>query len=373
MSRKCRVGEIILGFESSNTAAQLEVPAKPLGIALIGAGMVAATHLEAIAHAQASVSLCGILARNNDNAAALLRKLPPNYKSKPKVYETLDQIINDNAVDAAIIVTPPNVREELIKPLTQAGKHILLEKPIARNLAEAEAVVALCAEAKVQLGIVFQHRFRAASQAAKLLIEKGALGRLAVVEASVPYWRDQSYYEELGRGTYERDGGGVLISQAIHTLDLMLSLTGPVKQVQAMVSTSKFHQMESEDFVSAGFEFVNGAVGSFTASTCSFPGAPESIKLHFDQASLYLEAGVLTVNWRDGKIEKHGAEATTGGGADPMAFTHEWHQSVLEDFSNAVQRNVSPLITGREALTAHQLIHVIEQSGRQGRTIKVKQ
>lgn len=362
-----------LGIESGNSSAQLGATSRPLGVALIGAGMVASTHLEAIIHAPEKITLCGILARNSNNAAALLNKLPANYKAKPKIYETLDQVINDNTVDAAIIVTPPNVREELIKPLTLAGKHILLEKPIARNLSEAEAVVSLCADAKIHLGIVFQHRFRKASKAAKTLVENGTLGKLGVVEISVPWWRDQSYYDELGRGTYERDGGGVLISQAIHTLDLMLSLTGPVKQVQAMVSTSRFHKMESEDFVSAGFEFANGAVGSLSASTCSYPGLPESISLHFEQASLQLEAGILTVNWRNGKVETHGAEATTGGGADPMAFTHEWHQSVLENFSDAIQRDVSPLITGSEALTAHRLIHAIEQSGRQGRTIKVTQ
>lgn len=356
--------------KKSNKAQSSET-FKPLGIALIGAGMVAGTHLQAIIHAQKSVSLCGVLARRTDSAAKLLQDLPQEYPTKPKIYATIEQVANDESVDIAIVVTPPNVREELIAPLTKAGKHILLEKPIARTYAQATAVVELCEKAGVNLGIVFQHRFREASKAAKRIIQSGTLGKLGAAEINVPWWRGQDYYNELGRGTYERDGGGVLISQAIHTLDLMLSLTGPVRQVQAMASTSIFHEMEAEDFVSAGFKFANGAVGSFSASTCSFPGKAESIYLHFENASLHLEAGVLNIHWRNGALEQHGATASTGGGADPMAFTHEWHQWVLEDFSQTVRQNTPPTIAGREALMAHQLIHAIEQSERLGQKIEV--
>lgn len=344
---------------------------KPLGVALIGAGMVAGTHLQAIISAQSSVILCGVLARRTESAVKLLEELPLEYPTKPKIYDTIEQVANDDSVDIAIVVTPPNVREKLITPLAKDGKHILLEKPIARTVAEATSIVELCEKAKVHLGIVFQHRLREASKAAKRIIESGTLGKLGAAEINVPWWRGQDYYDALGRGTYERDGGGVLISQAIHTLDLMLSLTGPVSHVQAMASTSMFHEMEAEDFVSAGFKFENGAVGSFSASTCSFPGTAESIYLHFEKASLHLEAGVLNIHWRNGALEQHGATAGTGGGADPMAFTHEWHQQVLEDFSQTVRQNSTPLISGREALMAHQLIHAIEQSERLGRKIEV--
>lgn len=346
---------------------------RPLGVVLVGAGMVAGTHLAAIAEAKSHVRLCGVLARRRESATALLEKLPQDYGWTPKVYETVDQVAQDAGVDAIIVVTPPNVRADLIAPLVQSGKHILLEKPIARNQDEAAAIVDLCEQAGVELGIVFQHRFRAASQTAKDLVESGRLGQLGMAEVSIPWWRDQSYYDELGRGTYARDGGGVLISQAIHTIDLMLSLTGPVSRVQAMTATSRFHKMEAEDFVSAGFEFANGAVGSFSASTCSFPGSAETITLHFEKGSLRLEAGVMTVTWCDGNVETFGAVAGTGGGADPMAFTHAWHQSVIEDFSDAMRTGRSPLVTGREALASHHLIHAIEQSGQQGRAVEVIQ
>ena len=334
----------------------------PFGVVLVGAGMVAPTHLAAI-EAASGVVLRGIHARNADRAAPLL--------AGSRFYATLDEVAADPLVQAAIVVTPPDARQAVISPLVAAGKHILLEKPVARTTAEAEGIVALCEAAGVTLGIVLQHRMRAASRAAQALVQGGSLGALVMAEITVPWWRDQAYYDAPGRGTYARDGGGVLISQAIHTIDLCLSLTGPVAAVQAMLATTRAHRMEAEDFACAGLRFANGAVGSLTASTASFPGAAEAIALHFDAASLRLEAGVLTTAWRDGRVDRVGAAAGTGGGADPMAFTHDWHQSVLEDFRDAVQEGRAPAIPGRDALAAHRLIDAITASSRQARVVEV--
>jgi len=196
------------------------------------------------------------------------------------------------------------------------------------------------------------------------MIAQGVLGDLALVNVTVPWWREQSYYDEPGRGSYERDGGGVLISQAIHTLDLMLSLTGPVAQVQAMCSTTSLHQMESEDFVSAGLRFANGAVGSVVASTASFPGDAESIALHYEKAVLLLHNGVLKINWRDGRVEEHGDIAGTGGGADPMAFTSDWHRDIIADFARCLAESREPVASGQQALHVHQLIDAMVESSR---------
>ncbi len=335
------------------------------GVALVGAGMVAGTHLAAIRDAK-GIALRGIHARSPERAQALLADWPG-----ARLYEDLTDIAADPTVDAAIIVTPPDARADLIAPLAAAGKAILLEKPVARNTVEAEAVVQICTDADVPLGIVFQHRMRAASLAAHDQVQSGALGALGLVEITVPWWRDQAYYDEPGRGSYARDGGGVLISQAIHTIDLALSLTGPVTSVQAMTATTRFHQMEAEDFACAGLRFENGAVGSLTASTSSFPGGAEAIKLHFEAASLHLEAGVLTVSWRDGRVESFGALGGTGGGADPMAFTHAWHQGILEDFAAAVQQGRAPAVTGAAALHAHRLIDAITVSSQTGQVVEM--
>ncbi|MGR3464546.1 Gfo/Idh/MocA family protein [Limimaricola sp.] len=338
---------------------------------LVGTGMVAATHAAAIAAAGPAVTLHGVHARRPDSARAFADEVARGGGDVPRVYDGLDEIAADDAVDMVIIATPPNARAALIAPLAAAGKHILLEKPVGRSGEEAAAVVDLCAAAGVTLGVVFQHRMRDASRHAADLVASGRLGALGLAQIEVPWWREQAYYDAPGRGSYARDGGGVLISQAIHSIDLALSLTGPVRAVQATVATTRFHEMEAEDFACAGLQFANGAAGSLVASTASYPGGAEAITLQFERASLRLCAGVLAVEWRDGTRESFGATAGTGGGADPMAFTHEWHQAIIEDFAAAVAEGCDPVATGRDALASHDLIDAITRSAREGRRIDV--
>ena len=247
---------------------------------IVGAGMVAKTHVLACAASPEKIRLKGLVDGGSGRARALAAEASKHAGYEVAVYSSVEEAARDADVDFAIIATPPNARIDIVGQLAKAGKHILMEKPIARNTQEAEGLVALCRDAGVTLGIIFQHRMRAASQKARELVDDGTLGALGLCEISVPWWRAQSYYDEPGRGTLARDGGGVLISQAIHTIDLALSLAGPVSRVQAMAATTRFHRMETEDYVAAGLRFTNGAVGSLVASTASFPGTPESIVLH---------------------------------------------------------------------------------------------
>lgn len=341
---------------------------QPLTCALIGTGMVARTHFAALQGLKTRVKLKGVCARRRENA----EKFAANTYNL-HVYDDTEAVALDHELDFVIIATPPNARLGIIQPLSDACLHILLEKPIARNLEEAVAIVQLCETAGVKLGLVLQHRMREASLKAAELIAEGELGALGMVEINVPWWREQAYYDEPGRGTLERDGGGVLISQAIHTIDLALSLSMPsagrVVSVQAMTATTAFHTMETEDVATAGLRFENGAVGSLTASTASFPGGAETITLHHEKASLLLGGGVLTVSWRDGRVDTFGASATTGGGADPMAFTHEWHQGIINDFIDSIHESRHPVATGREALQSHRLIDAIERSSHEGKRV----
>lgn len=340
--------------------------------ALIGTGMVARTHLLAIRDADPSVRLAAVLARNADRAGEFAAQAERELGFRPEIFTNVQSLAESGSCDFAIVATPPDARVSLIAPLAAAGMPILLEKPVARDGAEAARIVDICEAAGVPLGIVFQHRMRKASRAAADLVASGRLGALGLAEIAVSWWRDQAYYDEPGRGSYARDGGGVLISQAIHTIDLALSMTGPVGEVRAMAATTRFHDMEAEDFACAGLRFASGAVGVLVASTASFPGTPETITLHFDRASLRLGEGLCRVDWRDGRSETHGAAAATGAGADPMAFTHEWHRSVLEDFVTALDRGRPPMVTGREALAAHALIDAITASARHGRAMPVE-
>ncbi len=335
--------------------------------ALIGLGMVSKTYADAIANSD-KVTLGPVYARRPESRAAFLAAHPELNGSEA---QSVDEIAGDQTVDFVILTTPPNGRREIVETLAKAGKPILMEKPVERTLANATALVEFCETADVPLGIVLQHRARPV--AADLATRMKTLGTLVAVEINVPWWRPQSYYDEPGRGSYQRDGGGVLISQAIHTLDLMLTLTGSVSNVTAMTATTDFHDMESEDFVVAGLCFDNGAVGQLFATTASFPGTGETITLHCENGSARLDAGVLKLDFQDGTNETIGEAASSGAGADPMAFTSDWHRFVIEDFAEALTQSRSPLVPGRSALDVHRLITAIEHSGQTGRRVNLSE
>lgn len=333
-----------------------------MNVALIGTGMVAATYVKALADLRERIAFAGVCARRPENAAAFHDR----HGLGARVYGTVAEIAADPDIDFAILATPPDARLDPVRTLAGAGKPILMEKPVARNLAEAEEVVAICENAGVPLGITFQFRCRPSSRDLRRVIGEGGFGPLHAVELNVPWWRPQSYYDEPGRGTYARDGGGVLITQAIHALDLMLSFTGPAKDAIALTATTGMHRMESEDFVAGGLRFENGAVGALFATTANAPGRTETLTLNFANATARLAASALTVDWLDGRSETVGAVSASGSGADPMAFTSDWHRDVIADFADALRDGRPPLVSGREALNVHRLIAALEESGRTG-------
>ena len=188
------------------------------------------------------------------------------------------------------------------------------------------------------------------------------LGEIAGACVHVPWWRPQTYYDEPGRGTLERDGGGVLITQAIHTLDLFLTLTPRLAQVGAFAATSPLHRMETEDIACAALRFDNGALGTLFATTASYPGFAERIELIGTRGTAMLAAGKVDLHFLDGKRESIGEEATFGGGADPMAFSNDAHRAVLAEFLDAIEQDRAPMNDGRSALLVHDLIDAILQS-----------
>ncbi len=341
-------------------------------LALIGLGMVSKTYLDALANIGRPIKLKGILSSQKSTAERFLSKHFSKDQQAPHIYSSVETIAADPDIDFVIITTPPDAREPLIKVLAAAGKPVLMEKPVERSFQGAVQLCKISEAANIPLGIVLQHRARPSARALTDLIKKGTTGALQAVEISVPWWRDQSYYDEPGRGTYARDGGGVMISQAIHTLDLALQFTGDVQDVIALTTTTNAHTMEAENFVCGGLRFANGAVGSVLLSTASYPGRTEKIILHYDNVSATLESSLLTLHWRDGQSTTVGEMAATGAGADPMAFTSDWHRIVIENFMTMLDSGDTLLATARSALPVHALIEALELSGRSGQREAVK-
>jgi predicted dehydrogenase len=255
-----------------------------------------------------------------------------------------------------LVLSPPWTHLPLAEAVAKAGKHLLVEKPLEATTARAEAVASTAEVAGVLCGVVLQHRFRPASMRLKAVIDNGELGKLLSASASIRWWRDDAYFKQAGRGTKARDGGGVLITQAIHTLDLLLHLAGPVKDVTGFAFTSPIRAIDTEDVAAAAVRFQNGAIGALDATTVARPGYPERIEIAGTKGSAVLETFQLTIN-RDGKdTEVVGSAQSGGGGADPMAFDHGPHKAVLTEMLDAIEQKREPSNNARSGLHVQRLI-----------------
>ncbi|MEM8948889.1 MAG: Gfo/Idh/MocA family oxidoreductase [Pseudomonadota bacterium] len=337
------------------------------GIGVIGLGMASLPHGKSLEALTDRVDVHAVFSPNSERRVTFAERF-----SMPAV-SRIEDVIDDPMIDTVLLLTPPNARQDLVEAIADKKKHILMEKPVERTTGAALRLVDGCERAGIRLGIVFQHRFREASLALRAKLKAEELGDVQTVQLVVPWWRPQSYYDEPGRGTYARDGGGVLISQAIHCLDLMLSLTGPVDEVAAIAGTSGLHRMESEDFVGAGVRFRSGALGSITATTAAYPGAVESLTITGSLGTATLTGGELALAFQDGRREIVGETTGSGGGADPMAFPHDWHQRLIERFLDALDQDREPSPNGREALEVHRLIDALMLSSKERRHVKLEE
>jgi len=319
-------------------------------VAIVGLGMAVTPHAKSLLDLKVDVAYA------YSPSAARRMQFGQRFSFPP--CDRLEAILEDRSVSAVLILTPPNTHLELVEKFAAAGKHILLEKPVEITTARAERLVDACA--KVKLGIVLQHRFRPGAEKLREMLPE--LGRLVSASAAIPNWRPQSYYDQPGRGTKARDGGGVLLTQAIHTLDLFLSLTGDFSRVSSFVRTTPVHRMETEDLVAAAVEFKSGAIGTVHATTTAYPGFPERIELIGTQGTAVLEGPSLKIELSDGRKVEVKAEGG-GTGADPMAFPNDQHRSLLADFLEAIERDRQPRISGEEALKVHRFIDRLLGSG----------
>ncbi|TCN32996.1 Gfo/Idh/MocA family protein [Sinorhizobium americanum] len=329
-------------------------------IGLIGLGMAAAPHAKSLLDLQERVEVAAAYSPTGARREAF---------SQTYGFPTCDDaetIFADPSIAAVMVLTPPNTHRDLVRRAAAAKKHVLLEKPLEITPERAKALVELAEQAGIKLGIVLQHRFRPVSEALAELIKEERLGEIVSASARLHNWRPQSYYDQPGRGTRARDGGGVLLTQAIHTLDLLISLAGLPEEVRAFAATSKVHRMETEDLAMAGIRYTNGAIGTVSATTCAYPGFPDEIDVIGTRGMARLGGRSLTVSLHDGTELTVEDEAAGGAGADPMAFPHHHHRAVLADFLDAIEIGREPRVNGREALRVHRLIEAILMAAESG-------
>ncbi len=339
--------------------------AKVRGLAVVGLGMALPPHAQALAELEDVFRVVGAW-----SPSAARRARVASERGWPEAGD-LDALIADPGIDAALILAPPHVHADLAARFLDAGKDVLVEKPLDVSLAKAEAMVHHARERGRTLGVVLQHRHRPGTLALAALLAEGRLGTVEAASCVVPWWRDQAYYDTPGRGTRARDGGGVLITQAIHVLDVFRAVTGGIGRVAALARTTAVHRMECEDVVGAALELRTGGIGSLFATTAAYPGHGEEVRLVCTEGVATLGGGALVVDWLDGSRDVVGETSASGGGADPMAFAHEAHKAVHVDFARAIDEGREPLTSGLEALRTQHFIEALLDSAGAGGWVAV--
>lgn len=328
-----------------------------MGMALVGLGAASQPHLRSLQD----------LAERIDLRYAVTRHPHPDrirpYTGPVRVISALDEALRDPQVQAVIVATPPATHLAICQQCFAAGKHVLLEKPLELDQQRSAQLVEAAQQSGLHLGVVLQHRFREASVVLQQLITQGRLGEVQAASVRVPWWRSQAYYNELGRGTLARDGGGVLLTQAIHTLNLFQALVGVQSVKAATVRQTRLHQMETEDHVSALLVLGNGAPGDLMATTAMYPGYPETIEVIGTLGSARLSGASLEVNFLTQETLTVTSEGGTGSGANMMDFSHQPHKDLLTDFIDAIASNRPARVTGADALSTHALIDELLRMG----------
>ncbi len=339
---------------------------RKLRTGIIGLGMASEPHALSLIDLQDQIDVVGCFSPTEARRKAFAERfgLP--------VVESADRIFDDPSIDYVIVLTPPNTHLALVEHAAKAGKHVLLEKPLEISLQRSRQVVETAERAGIKLGIVLQRRFRPVLTETARLIREGALGELVSASLRLCNWRDQSYYDAPGRGTLARDGGGVLLTQAIHTVDQLIALAGLPTQVTGFAATSRVHRMETEDLVHAALRFDNGALGALSATTAAYPGFPDLIEIVGTLGTARLEGDDGIIQLMDGRrIDLHDGSPDGGSGGDPMAFSHDNHRAVHQDFLSAIAANRQPHASGAEALKAHRLIDAVLRASASGQAAGV--
>jgi UDP-N-acetyl-2-amino-2-deoxyglucuronate dehydrogenase len=346
------------------------------GFAIIGCGMIARFHARAIQEIP-SARIAALVSRTSANGRKLIEET--GIPACP-VFADTKEAVRAPGVDAVIVTTPSGVHLEPSLLAAAAGKHVVVEKPLEISGPRCQQIIDACDKSGVRLCTIFPSRFGDANVALKAAVEAGKFGRLTLGETTCKWWRTQQYYDEGGwKGTQALDGGGALMNQAIHNVDLLLWMMGSAASVSGFTSTLAHERIEVEDTAVAVIRFKSGALGVIQATTSVHPGYPKTIAIHGDKGSALIEQDDV-LRWdftpetdadRAVKSRFAGKVSASGGSADPKAISHEGHRRQLADFVDAVRSNRAPKVDGKEGRKAVDLICAVYESNRTGQVVEV--
>lgn len=336
-----------------------------MNIGIIGTGSIVGKHAQAIAEIDGA-ELVALYNPKPESAAKAKAQfgLP--------VFTDLNEFLNVPDLEIVCVCTPSGMHLEPGLAAAKARKHLMIEKPIEINLQRTDELISACSESGVKLAVIFQNRFTEDYKKLKKAVSDGVFGRLLMGNAYVNWFRDSAYYSTSNwKGTLQADGGGALINQGIHTIDLLLDLMGDVKNVFGQVQTT-LYPIEGEDLGAAVVNFKNGALGNITSATALYPGYPERIEVFGSKGSAILEAGKLTQWHVKGSSESVKPSENTGGSgaSDPTAIGHQLHLEQWRLFVKAIKENLTPVVDGPTARKSVELIRAIYFSSKEGKLIE---
>ena len=345
------------------------------GFGIIGCGMIAEYHTRAINEIPGA-RVVAAFSRSAANGA----KIAGLAGGDCVVYDDLARMLDHPGLDVVCVCTPSGAHLEPAVAAAKAGKHVVVEKPLEITLPRCDAIIAACAAAGVRLGAIFPSRFSPANVALKEAIAAGRFGRLTLGDTYVKWWRTQEYYDSGGwRGTRDLDGGGALMNQAIHNVDLLQWLMGDVASVQALTATLAHERIEVEDVAVAALRFKNGALGTIEATTAAFPGLQKRTEIHGDRGSARVEQDDITLwEFREKAPSDAAIHTAIGsrlgpnsGASDPRGISHQGHRDQLADFLQAIDEGRPAAIDGREGRKAVEIIRAIYRSAETGRAVSL--
>jgi len=344
------------------------------GFAILGCGAVGAHHVTAIPQLRNArlVAVCDV--REESARRFGERAGVPSYTRLSEMLE------KQHDIEIVNVCTPSGAHMEPALEVIAAGKHCIVEKPLEITLDRCDRIIQAADEAGVQLCTIFPSRFGHAARVMKQAVDSERFGKLTFGDAYVRWWRTQEYYDQGGwRGTWKLDGGGALINQSIHYVDLIQWYMGPAKAVMAITGCLAHQRIEVEDAGIAAIQWANGAFGVIQGTTAAWPGFKRRIMISGDAGSAVLEEDAITL-WEFRKKRAHDrqlrerlaqGESMGSGAADPMAFSPENHRRQLEDFCRALDQGAPPLVEGREGRKAVEIILAIYKSAETGRRVEL--
>ena len=340
----------------------------PIGFGVIGCGTVAPWHIEGILNIR-NARLVGVA----DSLEERAKEVGARYKVRS--YANVTDLLKERDIDVVSICTPSGSHGKIAIAAAEAGKHVLIEKPLEVTLEKVDELITACKKANVKLGAIFQRRFFDSTIRIKKAIDEGKFGKLVFGDMYCKIYRSQEYYDSGDwRGTWELDGGGVLMNQSIHGVDLLQYLMGPVESLHAYTD-NLVRDIEVEDTAVVNLKFKNGALGVMEATTCAYPPQLMKVEIYGERGTVLTEGedmdNIVKWEFEGEKVpERTKEKSVSGSGVSPTSISKEGHERQIRDIVEAIEEDREPKVNGEEGRKAIEIILAAYESAKTGKVVE---